>query len=150
LAHRHAGGAMPKLRNMLGETGTIEIEVPGDEPLVVEYRRGAVTPRLQGKLAEIQRAIAATGEDALPPPDALDTLCEMYAQTIVGWNLTDDDDAAIGTDAESLKDVDFGTLNLVMQEIGRQTRPDPLSENGSSNGSSPAASSAPLQTITAS
>ena len=57
--HSALGDAMPKLRNMLGETGTIEIECPGDEPLVVEYRRGAVTPRLQGKLAEIQREIAA-------------------------------------------------------------------------------------------
>lgn len=141
---------MPKLRNMLGETGTIELPVPGDEPLVVEYRRGAVTPRLQGKLAEIQREIAAHGEDAIPSADALDTLCEMYAQTIVSWNLTGDDDTAIGTDAESLKDVDFGTLNLVMQEIGRQTRPDPLSAGGSSNGSSPVESSAPRLSITAS
>jgi hypothetical protein len=134
---------MPKLRNMLGETGQIEIECPGDEPLVVEYRRGAVTPRLQGKLAEIQREIAASGEDAVPSADALVTLCELYAQTIVSWNLTDDDGAAIGTDADALADVDFGTLNLVMQEIGRQVRPDPLSESGSSSGSSPTASSAP-------
>jgi hypothetical protein len=135
---------------MLGETGTIEIDCPGDEPLVVEYRRGAVTPRLQGKLAEIQREIAAHGEDALPSADALDIVCEMYAQTIVSWNLTDDDGRVIGTDADALHDVDFGTLNLVMQEIGRQTRPDPLSGNGSSNGLSPAASSAPLLNTTAS
>jgi hypothetical protein len=134
---------MPKLRNMLGETGQIEIECPGDEPLVVEYRRGAVTPRLQGKLAEIQREIAAAGEDAVPSADALVTLCELYAQTIVAWNLTDDAGAAIGTDADDLADVDFGTLNLIMQEIGRQVRPDPLSESGSSSGSSPTASSAP-------
>ena len=134
---------MPKLRNMLGETGRIEIDCPGDEPLVVEYRRGAVTPRLQGKLAEIQREIAAAGEDAVPSADALLTLCELYAQTIVSWNLTDDSGAAIATDADALADVDFGTLNLVMQEIGRQVRPDPLSESGSSSGSSPTASSAP-------
>jgi hypothetical protein len=134
---------MPKLSNMLGETGRIEIECPGDEPLVVEYRRGAVTPRLQGKLAEIQREIAASGEDAVPSADALLTLCELYAQTIASWNLTDDDGAQIPTDAEHLMDVDFGTLNLVMQEIGRQVRPDPLSESGSSSGSSPTASSAP-------
>jgi hypothetical protein len=141
---------MPKLRNMLGETGTVEIECPGDEPLVVEYRRGAVTPRLQGKLAEIQRQIAAAGEDAIPSADALTTLCELYAQTIVSWNLTDDDGAAIPTDGEHLMDVDFGTLNLVMQEIGRQARPDPLSENGSSSGSSATASSGPRLITTAS
>jgi hypothetical protein len=141
---------MPKLRNMLGDTGTIEIECPGDEPLVVEYRRGAVTPRLQGKLAEIQREIAAHGEDAVPSADALQTLCDLYAQTIVAWNLTDDDGVTIPTDAEHLQDVDFGTLNLVMQEIGRQARPDPLSGNGSSNGSSPGASSEPLLITTAS
>lgn len=134
---------MPKLRNMLGETGRIEIECPGDEPLVVEYRRGAVTPRLQGKLSEIQREIAERGEDAIPSADALATLCELYAQTIASWNLTDDDGKPIPTDAEHLMDVDFGTLNLVMQEIGRQVRPDPLSGSGSSSGSSPTASSAP-------
>ena len=139
---------MPKLRNMLGETGTIEIECPGDEPLVVEYRRGAVTPRLQGKLAEIQREIALAGADAIPSAGALVTLCELYAQTIVAWNLTDDDGATIPTDAEHLADVDFGTLNLVMQEIGRQTQPDPLNGSVSSNGSSPAASSAPLPITT--
>ena len=141
---------MPKLRNMLGETGTIEIECPGDEPLVVEYRRGAVTPRLQGKLAEIQREIAANGEDAVPSADALQTLCALYAQTIVSWNLTDDDGSVIPTDTESLADVDFGTLNMVMQAIGAEVRPDPLSGNGSSNGSSPTADLEPLQTITAS
>jgi hypothetical protein len=139
---------MPKLRNMLGDTGTVEIECPGDEPLVVEYRRGAVTPRLQGKLAEIQRVIAASGEDAVPSADALLTLCELYAQTIVSWNLTDDAGETIPTDADHLADVDFGTLNLVMQEIGRQARPDPLSVNGSSNGSSPAAVSEPLPITT--
>jgi hypothetical protein len=141
---------MPKLRNMLGDTGTIEIECPGDEPLVVEYRRGAVTPRLQGKLADIQREIAEAGADAVPSAGALVTLCELYAQTIVAWNLTDDDGVTLGTDADALSDVDFGTLNLVMQEIGRQVRPDPLSGNGSSNGSLPMASSEPLLTITGS
>lgn len=141
---------MPKLRNMLGDTGTVEIACPGDEPLVVEYRRGAVTPRLQGKLAEIQREIAASGEEAIPSADALTTLCELYAQTIVSWNLTDDDGAVIPTDAEHLADVDFGTLNLVMQEIGRAVRPDPLSESGSSNGSSAMASSGPRLITTAS
>jgi hypothetical protein len=141
---------MPKLRNMLGETGRIEIDCPGDEPLVVEYRRGAVTPRLQGKLAEIQREIAERGEDAQPGQDALLTLCELYAQTIVAWNLTDEDGATIPTDADHLADVDFGTLNLIMQEIGRQARPDPLSANGSSSGSSPAAVSEPLPITTGS
>lgn len=141
---------MPKLRNMLGDTGTIEIPVPGDEPLVVEYRRGAVTPRLQRKLAEIEREITERGEDATPSPDALDTLCLLYAQTIASWNLTDDDGAPISTDPESLADVDFGTLNLVMQAIGRAVRPDPLSESGSSNGSSQAESLGPRLITTAS
>lgn len=141
---------MPKLRNMLGDTGTIEIPVPGDEPLVVEYRRGAVTPRLQGKLAAIQREIEERGENSTPSDEALRVLCELYAQSIQSWNLTNDDGTPIPTDAEHLADVDFGTLNMVMQEIGRQARPDPLNGNGSSNGSSATASSEPLPTTTGS
>jgi hypothetical protein len=137
---------VPKLTNMLGETGTVEIPVPDDEPLRVVYRRNAVTPRLQQKLSDAQAEIAAAGDDRPPSSATIRTLCELYAGTIVSWNLTDDDGAGIGTDAESLADVDVGTLNLVMQEIGRQVRPDPLSGGGSSNGSSPTASSAPLPT----
>jgi hypothetical protein len=141
---------MPRLRNMLSETGTVEIPVPGDEPLVVEYRRGAVTPRLQGRLAEVQAQLEARGENTPPSAEWLALLCRVYAQTIVSWNLTDDDGALIATDAESLQDVDFGTLNMVMQAVGRQARPDPLSVNGSSNGSSATAVSEPLRTTTAS
>jgi hypothetical protein len=141
---------MPKLSNMVGESGTVEIPVPGDEPLIVMYRRGAVTPRLQGKLAALQALVEAGGADAAPSQEALMLLCEMYAQTIISWNLTDENDQIIGTDAESLADVNFGTLNLVMQEIGRQARPDPLSGGVSSNGSSPTDGSARLQTTTSS
>jgi hypothetical protein len=141
---------MPKLKNMLGDTGTVEIAVPGDEPLVVTYRRGAVTPRLQGRLADVQREIEARGENTPPSSEMLGLLCQLYAQTIVSWNLTDDDGTVIPTDAESLQDVDFGTLNMVMQAIGAEVRPDPLSGNGSSNGSSPTADSEPLLITTAS
>lgn len=140
---------MPKLKNMLGETGTVEIPVPDDEPLIVEYRRGAVTPRLQGKLAAAQAFVQAQGGDAAPSEEVLSLLCEMYANTIVAWNLTGEDGETIGTDAESLQDVNFGTLNMVMQEIGRQSAPDPLSVGGSSNGSSPTGESAPPRTTTA-
>jgi hypothetical protein len=141
---------MPKLKNMLGDTGTIEIAVPDDEPLVVTYRRGAVTPRFQGKLADTQAALEARGENTPPSSEMLRLLCEMYAQTIVSWNLTDDDGSVIPTDAEHLADVDFGTLNMVMQAIGAEVRPDPLSVSGSSNGSSPTDASGPLLITTAS
>jgi hypothetical protein len=140
---------MPKLKNMLGDTGTVTIAVPDDEPLIVEYRRGAVTPRLQGRLADLQAEIAASGE-AAPGSEMLGLLCQLYAQTIVSWNLTDDDGAVIPTDAEHLADVDFGTLNMVMEAIGAEVRPDPLSGSGSSNGSSPTAVSGPLLITTAS
>jgi hypothetical protein len=133
---------MPKLRNMLGETATVEIAVPGDEPLVVEYRRGVVTPRFQGSWPTRSARSRARG-DGTPSSELLTLLCQLYAQTIVSWNLTDDDGAVIPTDAEHLADVDFGTLNLVMQAIGAEVRPDPLSGSGSSNGSSPTASSEP-------
>ena len=52
----------------------VEIAVPDDEPLVVTYRRGAVTPRLQGRLADVQREIdlvrrgqAVAPQSILPP-----------------------------------------------------------------------------------
>lgn len=138
---------MPKLRNMLGETGELEIAVPGDEPLRVSYRRAAITPRLQARLGELQRGAAA---DAMPGAEAVAALCEMYALAIVSWNLTDDDGNPIGTDADSLQDVDFGTLNMVILAIGRETTPDPSSGDGSNNGSSPAASSGPRLITTAS
>lgn len=135
---------MPKLKNMLGETGTVEIPVDGDDPLVVEYRRGVMTPRLQIRLMKLQRAISdlstANPEDAA---DAIMAMCELYAQMIVAWNLTDDDGEVIATDQESLAELDFGLLQLVARSIGGETAPDPLSESGSSNGSSPTASSAP-------
>jgi hypothetical protein len=138
---------MPKLRNMIGETGEIEIEIPDDEPLRVRYRRGAITPRLQARLGELQRA---AGPDAMPGAEAVAALCEMYAAAIVEWNLTDDDGTPIGTDADSLQDVDFGTLNMVVTAIGQETTADPTSGGGSNNGSSPAESSGPRLITTAS
>lgn len=136
---------MPKLKNMLGETGTIEIPVPDDDPLIVTYRRGSLTPRMQGRMAEAQRIAAAEGSKGLAGQEAITILCEFYARAIESWNLTDDQGEPIGTDAESLADVDFSILNLVMEEIGRAVRPDPLSDSGSKNGSTQTGSSEPRQ-----
>jgi hypothetical protein len=141
---------MPKLSNMQGATGTIEIAVPGDDPLVVVYRRNAVTPRLQQKLAHIQEHVRAHGADTTPEPEWLTVLCQLYASVIASWNLTDEHGVEIACDADSLADVDFGTLNLVMQEVGRQSQPDPLSGGASSNGSSRTAGSELRQITTAS
>jgi hypothetical protein len=133
---------VPKLRNMLGETAEVVLPVDGDEPLVVHYRRGAITPRLQARMADAMREAApASGEAPIPSRDAIMLMVEMAAVTLVSWNLTDDDEVTIPIDAEHLADVDFGTLNLIMTEIGRQNAVDPLSSGGSSNGSSPTASS---------
>lgn len=134
---------MPKLRNMLGETGTIEIPVDGDDPLVVTYRRGILTPRLQKRMAEVQARIQAVGGDTPPDDDTLDFMVSVYARLIDSWNLTDDNGQVIGTDAEAISDVDFGILNLVMTEIGRSMNADPLSASGSSNGSSLTGDSGP-------
>ena len=134
---------MPRLANMLGPTGRVEIPVDGDEPLVVEYRRASLTPRLQARLIDLQKAGADAERAAALDGSALLEMCAIYAQVIVSWNLTDERGEAIGTDGESLADVDFGTLNLVMQAIGRELNPDPLSVSGSSNGSSPTADSEP-------
>ena len=131
---------MPKLRNMLGENGRIEIPVPGDDPLVVEYRRGILTPRMQARMVLFQDV---TASDAKRAAEALDFFCDVYARLIASWNLTDDAGAEIDTDADALRDVPLDALTLVAREIGRATAPDPLSGNGSSDGSSQTASSEP-------
>ena len=141
---------MPKLANMLGPTGRVEIPVTDDEPLVVEYRRASLTPRLQARLMDLQKAARDAEATGAIEGSALLEMCAIYAQVIVSWNLTDEWGTPIGTDGESLADVDFGTLNLVMQTIGRELNPDPLSANGSSNGSSPTADSEPRLITTAS
>jgi len=137
---------MPKLKNMLGATGFVEIPVPGDEPLIVHYRRASMTPRRQARL------MGSIGPDGKPVVDAatLTAMCEIYADVIESWNLTDDQGNVIGTDAESLQDVDLATLNMVITAVGKEINPDPLSESDSSNGSSRAGVSEPLRIITAS
>ena len=135
---------MPRLGNMLGESGTIEIPVPGDDPLRVTYRRDILTPRMQARMAMFQSAPA----DLAGAAEALTFFCDVYGRLIASWNLTDDDGTPIGTDAESLKDVPLDVLTLVAREIGRATSPDPLSESGSSSGSTPRAALAPLPTTT--
>lgn len=136
---------MPKLASLLSERGRVEIAVPDDEPLIVEYRRGIMTPRMQAKMAAMQ---AAT--DAESAQEALVFFCDLYSRMILSWNLTDTDGTVIGTDAESLKDVEIDVLALVAREIGRQLAPDPLSGGGSNNGSSPKDDSESLRSITAS
>lgn len=128
---------MPKLASLLRDRGRIEIDVPNDEPLVVEYRRDIMTPRMQARMALMQQA-----SDPTSAQDALDFFCDLYAKLIVSWNLTDADGAPIPTDAESLKDVQIEVLSLIAREIGRQATPDPLSGGSSSNGSSPTDDSA--------
>jgi hypothetical protein len=141
---------MPKLRNMLGETGTVEIPVPDDDPLIVTYRRGVLTPRLQIKLLTLQGRMQGAGGKAPADPEALSTMVEVFANLIESWNLTDDEGQMIPTTAEALQDVDMSILTLVMQEIGRAVGPDPLSESGSSNGSTPGADPEPRPITTAS
>lgn len=131
---------MPKLANMLGESGTVTIPVEGDEPLVVRFRRGILTPRLQARMAQV--------EGAAVDAEALDFFCDVISRVIESWNLTDEAGATIGTDAESIKDVQVEVIQLVMREIGRQLAPDPLSGSVSSNGSSPTAGLEPLPITT--
>jgi len=130
---------------MLGETGRIEIAASGDEPLVVEYRRGVMTPRLQMRLSSLQ-----TTEGGAATPAGLMTMCEVFSTLIKSWNLTDDAGAVIPTDADSLADVDLSILTAIMTKIGEAIGPDPLSASGSSNGLSQRASLEPLPITTAS
>ena len=136
---------MPRLANMLGATGRVEIPVPGDEPLVVVYRRSALTPRVQGRMMDVQKL---AGDQV--GSDEMRSLCEVFAQIISSWNLTDEDGTVIAITPDALMDVAFSTLNMVMEAIGAENRPDPLSGNGSSNGSSPTADLGPRLITTAS
>jgi hypothetical protein len=136
---------MPRLKNMTGATGTVEIPVANDEPLIVTYRRGAMTPRMQARALGLQKMDPAT-----VTPETVLGVCEIYAQIIAAWNLTDDEGVVIPTTAEALADVDFGILNLVIAAIGREQTADPLSENGSNNGSFPTAGSESYLITTAS
>lgn len=133
---------MPKLANMLGENGRIEIPVEGDEPLVVRFRRGILTPRLQARMAQV--------EGGAVDADALDFFCDVISRVIESWNLTGEDGQPIGTDAEAIKDVQVEIIQLVMREIGRSLAPDPLKDSVSSNGSSPTAGLEPLPITTGS
>ena len=136
---------MPRLANMLGPTGRIEIPVEGDEPLVVAYRRSALTPRVQGQMLDVQKMAASeVGSDAMR------SLCEVFATILASWNLTDDDGAVIPITTDALYDVPFATLNVIMEAIGAENRIDPLRSDGSSNGSSPTADLGPHLITTAS
>lgn len=140
---------MPKLRNMVGETGTVEIAVPGDEPLVIVYRRGSLTPRLQVRAIEFRRLIEASRFDELEPQHVT-LICDLLAASLVSWNLTDDDGETLPIDPESLANVDMPTLTMIANRLQEETQADPLSGDGSRNGSSPTASSADLLTTTTS
>lgn len=139
---------MPRLSNMVGETGFIEIPVSNDEPLIVFYRRGKQTPRVQIKILTAQRELAALQVDGVPHPKVIEMMTEMLADLIVSWNLTDDNGNPVKTDAESLQDVNTDLLTGITTEIGRQAQVDPLNNGGSSNGLSAVARSEPLPTTT--
>lgn len=139
---------MPSLCNMVGKTGFIEIPVSGDEPLIAYYRRGRRSPREQIVLLTQQRELQALQEGEVPEPRMLELMVEMLADTVVSWNLTDDEGQPIPTTKEALLDVDLGVLVVVSQEIGRQNQIDPLSGSDSKRGSSQTASLEPLPTTT--
>lgn len=141
---------MPRLPNMVGETGTIEIPVSHDEPLVVTYKRGRRSPREQIDILKQQRELAAMQSDGTPDPRMIELMVEMLSETIVAWNLTDADGGLIPTTPEALLDVPMDVLVSISQEIGRQQQIDPLSSGGSSSGLSVVASSEPRPTTTAS
>lgn len=135
---------MPRLHNMLAESGTVTIPVEGDEPLVVRFRRGVLTPRLQARMAQFER------EAGSPGSDALDLFCDVISRVIESWNLTDESGQPIGTDAEAIKDLQIEVIKLVMSEVGKAMNPDPLKDSVSSNGSSPTAGLEPLPITTGS
>jgi hypothetical protein len=124
---------------MIGETGTIEIPVMNDEPLIVVYKRGKRSPRENVRILTAQRKLNEASADGTPDPEMFSVMVGMLADSVVSWNLTDDDGAPIGTDPESLMDVDLDILTAIAGEIGRQSNIDPLSKSGSNNGSTPEA-----------
>jgi hypothetical protein len=141
---------MPSLKNMIGETGFVEIPVANDEPLIAYYRRGRRSPREQIAVLKQQRELQAMQSDGVPDPRMMELLVEMMAETIVSWNLTDNDGAPIPTTKEALLDVDMDILVSISQEIGRANTVDPLRNGGSKPGSSQTESSEPLRIISSS
>lgn len=86
---------MPRLSQLKRDTGTVTIPTGGDEPLVVEYRKGFVSPRLAEQIA---------GAEDLAP----------IAQLAM---LADDEDTPLPLTAEAIATIDAGALQAIAQAI---------------------------------
>lgn len=103
-----------KLSDIAKQTKTIGVPF-GDDSLKVTFNPNAMTPRKEAAF----RA-AAKEED-----QASDALLGMLAETLVRWELLDDDDQAIGTTVDALRDVPNPIILRVLRAIGEENGADP-------------------------
>jgi hypothetical protein len=123
---------VPRLAALKRETADVTIETEGDEPLIVTYRKGFLSPELAERL---------DAAESLPPVAQLRILADLVQGAVLSWNLTDDAGEPLPVTRETVSALDSGALQVIAQAIQEAMRPDPLSEGSSSNGSSPKADS---------
>lgn len=122
---------MPKLSQLRRNTGTVTIPTDGGEPLVIEFRKGFVSPSLADRL---------TGFEGMTQAARLGVLVEMVKSAVIAWNLTDDDGKPLPVTTEALAAIDSGALDSIAVAIQGAMAVDPT--NGvSSSDSSPAVES---------
>jgi hypothetical protein len=130
---------VPRLSQLKRDTGTVEIPTGGDEPLIVEYRKAFVSPRLAEQLASAEE---------LAPVGQLAMLADLVRAAVVSWNLTDDEDTPLPLTAEAVATIDAGALNAIARAIQEDAAPDPQNGSISSSTSSRTGDSEPSQTGT--
>lgn len=129
---------MPKLTALVNDLATVSVPF-GDSALRVTYRPNAITPKFQKAVARAQR-----DEDL----DA--ALLWPTSELLHSWDLTHDDGTPVPTTPDALADLPVRVILAILSAIGADMAPNPTKVGGSSNGSSPTASSAPAQTGTSS
>jgi hypothetical protein len=117
---------VPKLNQLRRETGEVVIPTEGDDPLVITYRKGGLSPELAERL---------DAADGATPVAQLRILADLVAGAVVAWNLTDDDGAPLPVGSAAISALDSSVLQMIAQAIQEAMRPDPLSGGSSNNGS---------------
>ena len=125
---------MPKLSQLKRDTADVTIPTDGDEPLVVTYRKGFMSPELAERL---------DAAEELPPVGQLRILADLVQGAVIAWNLTGDDGEPLPVTRETVSALDSGALQVIAQAIQEAMRPDPQSGTGSNGTSSAAESSEP-------
>ena len=121
---------MPKVTTYAQRTRRIVVpfEEDDDEPLTIEYRPRAITPRMERAFQDLQ----ASGQADQVIYDSLHAL-------IASWDLTDDDGQEIPRTKDALQDLPSSVLLRVFEKISEDIRPNQERSSTSLNGSAPKA-----------